>query len=579
MMKYRLPRFAISAAALLLILSFVSANILAQTDADQAQVRFVHVVPGAAAIDIYTDGQLTISNLEYGSASTYVYLPAGPHQIAVTQTGTKTPLWEQQIEPAAAMAYTLIADSTDNLTFRVYQDDLNVLDLGKARFTAIHAVAGGPAVDIILPDGRPIISELAYQQEYGTLDVPTFNYEMAVVPTGESIENALVGTDAVGTAGLATGTYYSLIVYGSAPQVETLLLSAPTLAEGDSGYVRLAHGVAEAPAVDVYINDTLVAPSLAFGSSTEFIALPAGEHTAAIRAAGTDSDIVTTDLTVESGMWATAIALGTLEDISIGLFPNDSSAITADQSVINVINGVPGESSIAVSLGDGETTIDVAASGEAGASIVEPGDQTGNVSITLDGETTDVELPIDSFYGGIYYEILAAGEGEVIVFDPVSVAQTTTSAPIEETMAVAAAGTPGAETTTDPLMESEVVMSTPTTAADANAQPTTAPVTPSAEETLAPAATVASAPVSTEPTGRVILDPGANIQLRQYPTSGALSLGLAPSGATLTVNGRAGEPESITGSATQIPADATPFVDPATLLPDEDADLNPADTW
>ncbi|MFN8448868.1 MAG: hypothetical protein U0521_09815 [Anaerolineae bacterium] len=56
-------------------------------------------------------------------------------------------------------------------------------------------------------------------------------------------------------------------------------------------------------------------------------------------------------------------------------------------------------------------------------------------------------------------------------------------------------------------------------------------------------------------------------------------LGLAPSGAVLNVNGRAGEPVPQVGTtATPVPPDATPFVDPVTLL-QEGEDLDPALTW
>ncbi|MCS7071181.1 MAG: SH3 domain-containing protein, partial [Anaerolinea sp.] len=78
------------------------------------------------------------------------------------------------------------------------------------------------------------------------------------------------------------------------------------------------------------------------------------------------------------------------------------------------------------------------------------------------------------------------------------------------------------------------------------------------------------------PSARVQLDPGANLQLRQYPSSSALSLGLAPSGAILNVLGRQGEPLPPIG-ATPDPL-ATPFVDPASLL-QPNQDLDPAVTW
>jgi uncharacterized protein YgiM (DUF1202 family) len=78
-------------------------------------------------------------------------------------------------------------------------------------------------------------------------------------------------------------------------------------------------------------------------------------------------------------------------------------------------------------------------------------------------------------------------------------------------------------------------------------------------------------------TGRVLLDPSANLQLRQRPSVDALSLGLAPSGTTLEVIGREGRPEALVEGQPE-PPEAADYVDPAEGLA-EDEDLDPASTW
>jgi uncharacterized protein YraI len=86
-------------------------------------------------------------------------------------------------------------------------------------------------------------------------------------------------------------------------------------------------------------------------------------------------------------------------------------------------------------------------------------------------------------------------------------------------------------------------------------------------------------PTAASPTARVLVNEGVNLQLRQYPDRIAFSLGLAPSNATLIVHGRAGAPVPPPGTtATPMPAEATPFVDPVTLLA-EGEDLDPTQTW
>jgi uncharacterized protein YgiM (DUF1202 family) len=76
------------------------------------------------------------------------------------------------------------------------------------------------------------------------------------------------------------------------------------------------------------------------------------------------------------------------------------------------------------------------------------------------------------------------------------------------------------------------------------------------------------------------LNPDANLQLRQYPNTAALSLGTVPPATVLTVNGREGAIEPIPFSATPTPPEDYEFVDPATLLADPTKDdLVPEETW
>ena len=261
--------------ALVLMLSALAIIPVAGQD-NGAKTRFVHAIPGASAVDIYVDGQLAVSSLEFGSATDYIALPAGEHALTVTQEDAATALWEQSLQFADESVSTLVASSIDPLEFTQYTDDLNPLPLGKARFTAIHAIADADPVDVVLATGQPVIPALTYNQPYGTLDLPAMTYDLAIVPVGDSLENALIPA---ATYALDSGTSYVALAYGTANDPQVLLLSAPTNGEGQGGALRLIHGVPEAPAVDVYVNDVLLAPALAFGELTEYIALPEGDYT------------------------------------------------------------------------------------------------------------------------------------------------------------------------------------------------------------------------------------------------------------------------------------------------------------
>ncbi len=541
---------------LLATLAVAVSGVMAQSD---ARVRFVHAIPGAAAIDVYTDGQLTVSGLEYANASTFANIPAGDHQLTVTQSGSSTPLWEQPFNAGAGSAQTLVAASPSDQSFLVFTDDLNPLPLGKARFTVAHAIPGGPVVDLVLADGRPVIPGIEAGIPAGTLDIPALTYDFAVVPAGESPANALVISEPLA---LSSGTSYTLLVHSTTGSAATLLLSAPATAESAGGFVRLAHAVAGAPAVDVYINDALAIPSLAFGQTTEHIAIPTGNYDVAVRAVGTVDDLLTTSLTVEAGQALTIAALGTAEEISAGIFIDDISGIDATQAKLSFINGIPGDVTVSASLADGTILGESIASGEASTTVsFAPTASEVALDVETDDSSTSIEIPAQAFYGGVYYNLVVVdNEGTIeLITAPTSLAQGIASAPGSSAPTVVEA---------PPAIE---VAAEPTTEPAAVVEPTVAPVI---EPTPAPVATT-----PTGPSGRVFnLNANANLQLRQYPNSQALSLGTIPSGTMLTVNGREGELLTIPFSATPQPPEDYEYIDPVTLL-GERGDLLPEETW
>lgn len=557
--------------ALVALLSLmVSGAALAQSDG--GQVRFVHAIPDAAAIDIYADGQLVVSNLESGEVSLYVNLPAGDHNLTVTQTGVTTMLWEQPLRVASNSAQTLIVATTQPLLFQAYTDDTTPLELGKARFTAVHAIPNGPAIDLVLASGQPVISNLSFNQVYGTLDLPVRGYDLAAIPNGGTLEDAIIPAQ---TYPLASGSYYVLLVSGTVNSPQAQLISVPVNGDASGGHVRIAHAIPDAPAVDVYFGDTLVAPSLAFGSdATDYMAVPAASYEVSVREAGSGTELASGTVDVATGDRVTVAVVNGADGAAIQAITADVSGITPQQAVINLVNVIPADATAFLSLSDGSGLTGDIPSGESSAAAVPATEGGARVSINAGDEPVDVELPLESIYGGVYYEVLVtSGEAgpQAILLDPASIALGIGSAPGAEVVAAApeateVAGLPEAPEAVPVAQTPEVAAPTP-----APAEPTVAPT----EAAPQPTATLA-APAQTNPTARVLLNPGANLQLRQYPNSSALSLGLAPSGSILIVHGRAGAPEL--GPLETPSAEATEWVDPVTLL-GENEDLVPAETW
>ena len=254
--------------------------------------------------------------------------------------------------------------------------------------------------------------------------------------------------------------------------------------------------------------------------------------------------------------------MGSPESVTVDVFADDLAGIESDTAVINVINAIPGESSISVTLADGTILADSLASGESGDAVsIDSSAQSVSADFTIAGQSRTFELGTETFYGGVYYNVLAVA-GDVftppaLLFEGTSLMQNIASAPGARDMPMAVAETPEPVVVAEPTQEPVVV------------------------EVPAPTQIVQNVPIAATlddvPTARIVLDPGVNLQLREYPNSDARSMGLAPSGTILQVNGREGAPLDIEGNV--IPVETASgqitWVDPADSLADRFDDLEP----
>ncbi len=477
-------RFAKHITKLLITLLVVALSVALVGAQGDGQVRFVHAFVGAPGVDIYVDGALTGEGVPYGAASDFVPVSAGDVNVQVTAAGTNDALFQQTITAGTDPITLVVADESG---FVPFVDNVDPLSVGETRITAIHAIPDGPVVDVVLIDGRPVISELDYAVPFGTLDLPVIKLPLNVIPTGTDLASALFPEPIVFAP--STNTSYTVVVYGEVSAPEVMVLSAPVLPNPGDGFVQLTHAVPDAPAVDVYAGETLIVAGLEPEASTPLFPVPAGDYDVTIFATDTSDEIISAALTVTQG----ADALVTVEEGADGI----------------------------------EVVVDAAAAEEAtepeSAEVVEAAPEVTELEV-VEAEVVEEEVV----------------EAEVVEEEVVE-----------------------AEPTEAEAVEIVEVTLTPTPAEVVAAQPTVAP---------------AAAPTD-GPTGRVIIDPGANLQLRQFPATDALSLGLAPSGSTLAINGREGAPVQTEGLfSEELQREIDNFVDPAEDL-DETQDLNPDNTW
>ena len=122
----------------------------------------------------------------------------------------------------------------------------------------------------------------------------------------------------------------------------------------DTGYVRVLHAVPDAPNVDVYANNTLIAENLAYGKNTEYLMVPAETYQVTIYATGTKTNpVLSRMLTVGKNDIVTAAAAGRLESITLLAIPDADVPRVPNKALVRFIHLSPNAPAVDITLPDG----------------------------------------------------------------------------------------------------------------------------------------------------------------------------------------------------------------------------------
>ncbi len=158
----------------------------------QARVRVVHASPDAPAVDVLVDDAAALSNVGYLTASDYVEVADGAHNVKVNAAGTSTTVIDADVDLADGTDYTVIASGLlEAIQPIVLEDDNSTPAAGTARVRAIHGAPSAPAVDVYvtapgadLEAASPALSNVAFGDVADYLEGPAGDYQVRVTPAG-----------------------------------------------------------------------------------------------------------------------------------------------------------------------------------------------------------------------------------------------------------------------------------------------------------------------------------------------------------------------------------------------------------
>ncbi|MDD3394262.1 MAG: DUF4397 domain-containing protein [Anaerotignum sp.] len=199
-------------------------NIYNQREMPIGYVRVIHTVPDAPNVDIYANDKRIVSNLAFGKYTDYLSVPEGDYKISLYVAGTKdSPVLTDMLTVDKNSKTTVAAvGNLKDIELRAIIDANQAKKAGKAMIRFLHLSPNAPAVDITLPDGTVIFSNIPFEHITPYIDVLPMNYTLQVRAAGTddvvlTVPNVKLDADKYYTV-------YAIGLAGGKPELQALLI-------------------------------------------------------------------------------------------------------------------------------------------------------------------------------------------------------------------------------------------------------------------------------------------------------------------------------------------------------------------
>jgi hypothetical protein len=137
--------------------------------------------------------------------------------------------------------------------------------------------------------------------------------------------------------------------------VLVLISATVALADGHIARVRVVHASPDAPAVDVWVNDSIIAFSNApFKGITDYAELdPATYNVKVVPTGATEPVVIEADLALEGGTDYTVVAVGKLADIEPIVLVDDNTLPADGMAHVRFVHASPDAPNVDIAVKDG----------------------------------------------------------------------------------------------------------------------------------------------------------------------------------------------------------------------------------
>lgn len=190
---------------------------------NRSYIRVLHAVPNAPAVDVYANGIPIARNLGYRGFTEYQAVKPGTYNIEIYPAGRRdTPVLRTTATLPGQSIFTIAAvGQLPNISLLPIASPKTTVPPGMAMVRFSHLSPTAPNVDITLPDGTVIFSDVRFKETENYIPVPAGTYRL---------QARIAGTDQVvldvPNINLGAGKYYTVYAVGlpgSQPPLQVLI--------------------------------------------------------------------------------------------------------------------------------------------------------------------------------------------------------------------------------------------------------------------------------------------------------------------------------------------------------------------
>ena len=177
-----------------------------------------------------------------------------------------------------------------------------------------------------------------------------------------------------------------------------------------SAYVRVLHASPDAPAVDVYANNVLIAKNLAYRGFTQYLSVAPGRYRILVYPTGTrTTPVIDTHVDVAPNGMYTIAAAGLLKDIQAIVIPDTAAVLPPNRAQLKFVHLSPNAPAVDITLSDGTVLISNISFGQISNNIiVAPANYTLQARIAGTNQVV-LTVPNALVKANRYYTIYAVG--------------------------------------------------------------------------------------------------------------------------------------------------------------------------